>query len=165
MTRAKRWLQHSVRGAIRPMVPNAQMATVGICFGNESIMNVSWSDLNNVQEAGDYPFRDGTITVTFAEVAIWKNNPNAQFQLMRKYLTQTTPGYVLGKQIKGELPPDEASLIYQSSNGDSWVLTKDPATNAAAVMHRPNPNRADKYRTSKSKNSCRKARTALNTRR
>jgi hypothetical protein len=137
--RAKRWLQHSVRGAIRPMVPNAQMATVGICFGNESIMNVSWSDLNNVQEAGDYPFRDGTITVTFAEVAIWKNNPNAQFQLMRKYLTQTTPGYVLGKQIKGELPPDEASLIYQSSNGDSWVLTKDPATNAAAVMHRPNP--------------------------
>ena len=59
-------------------------------------MNVSWSDLNNVQEGGDYSFRDGTITVTFAEVAIWKNNPNAQFQLMRKYLTQTTPGYVLG---------------------------------------------------------------------
>jgi hypothetical protein len=54
VTRAKRWLQHSVRGAIRPMVPNAQMATVGICFGNESIMNVSWSDLNNVQEGGDY---------------------------------------------------------------------------------------------------------------
>jgi len=29
-------------------------------------MNISWSDLNNVQEAGDYSFRDGTITVTFA---------------------------------------------------------------------------------------------------
>jgi hypothetical protein len=41
-------------------------------LGIESIMNVSWNDLNNVQEAGDYPFRDGTITVTFAEVAIWK---------------------------------------------------------------------------------------------
>jgi pyruvate dehydrogenase (quinone) len=26
VTRAKRWLQHSVRGAVRPMVPNAQMA-------------------------------------------------------------------------------------------------------------------------------------------
>jgi hypothetical protein len=37
-------------------------------------MNVSWSDLNNVQQAGDYSFRDGTITVTFAEVAIWRNN-------------------------------------------------------------------------------------------
>jgi hypothetical protein len=45
----------------------------------ESIMNVSWSDLNNVQEAGDYPFRDGTITVTFAEVAIWKNNRTRNF--------------------------------------------------------------------------------------
>jgi hypothetical protein len=32
-------------------------------------MNVSWSDLNNVDQAGEYPFRDGTITVTFAEIA------------------------------------------------------------------------------------------------
>jgi len=102
-------------------------------------MNVSWSDLNNVRQAGDYPFRDGTITVTFAEVAIWKISPNAQFQLMRKHLTQTAPGYVLGKQIKGELAPDEASLIYQSSNGDSWSLTRDPATGARAVMHSPSP--------------------------
>jgi hypothetical protein len=90
----------------------------------EPTMNVSWSDLNNVQEAGDYSFRDGTISVTFVEVAIWKNNPSAQFQLMRKNLTQTTPGYLLGKQIKGELPLDEASLIYQSSSGDSWFLTR-----------------------------------------
>jgi hypothetical protein len=101
-------------------------------------MNVSWSDLNNVEQAGDYPFRDGAITVTFAEVAIWKNSPNAQFQLMRKHPIQGTPKYVLGKQIRGEFAPDEASLIYQSSNGDSWSLTRDPATGAAAVMHRPN---------------------------
>lgn len=33
-------------------------------------MNVSWTELNNVQEAWDYSFRDGTITVTFAEVSI-----------------------------------------------------------------------------------------------
>jgi hypothetical protein len=32
---------------------------------DELTMNVSWSDLNNVQEPGDYPFREGTITVTF----------------------------------------------------------------------------------------------------
>jgi hypothetical protein len=51
-------------------------------------MNISWRDLNNVQEAGDYPFRDGTISVTFAEVAIWKNDPSAQFQLMRKHPIQ-----------------------------------------------------------------------------
>ncbi len=48
-------------------------------------MNVSWNDLNNVRGAGDYPFRDGTITVTFAEIAIWKNNPDAKFELMRKH--------------------------------------------------------------------------------
>jgi hypothetical protein len=47
-------------------------------------MNVSWSDLNNVDQAGEYPFRDGTITVTFAEIAVWKKEPDAQFQLMRK---------------------------------------------------------------------------------
>ena len=121
------------------MVPNAQMATVGICFGNESIMNVSWSDLNNVQEAGDYPFRDGTITVTFAEVAIWKNNPNAQFQLMRKHPIQGVPRHVLGRRVEEEASSGNSSLIYQSSNGDSWFLTRDPVTGARAVMHSPNP--------------------------
>jgi hypothetical protein len=63
-------------------------------------MNLSWSDLNNVQEAGDYPFRDGTITITFAEVAIWKSNPEAVFQLMRRHPIQGEFRYVLGKQIE-----------------------------------------------------------------
>lgn len=102
-------------------------------------MNVSWSDVNNVQEAGDYPFRDGTVTVTFAELAIWKNNPNAQFELMRKHPLRNAPGYVLGKQIENGFARDEAALIYRSSNGNSWTLTRDPATGAAAVMHSPNP--------------------------
>jgi hypothetical protein len=30
------------------------------------------------------PFRDGTISVTFAEIAIWQKSPNTQFQLLRK---------------------------------------------------------------------------------
>ena len=63
-------------------------------------MNISWSDLNNVQEAGDYPFRDGTITVTFAEVAIWKRNPGAHFQLMRKHPIQGAFRYALGNKSK-----------------------------------------------------------------
>jgi hypothetical protein len=62
-------------------------------------MNVSWSDLNNVQEAGEYPFRDGTITVTFAEVAAWKEKPDAQFQLMRKNPIRDQTRYVLGQRI------------------------------------------------------------------
>jgi hypothetical protein len=102
-------------------------------------MNVSRSDLNNVREVGDYPFRDGTINVTFAELAIWKNNPNARFQLMRKQPIQSVPGYVLGKRVEEEMTPDTSSLIYESSNGDSWSLTKDPATGTVAVMHKPNP--------------------------
>jgi hypothetical protein len=105
---------------------------------DKSIMNVSWRDLNNVQQAGDHPFRDGTITVTFAEVTIWKNTPNAQFQLMRKHPIRGAPRYVLGKRVEEKLASDNSSLIYESSNGDSWSLTRDPVTGVAAVMHSPN---------------------------
>jgi hypothetical protein len=102
-------------------------------------MNVSWDDLNNVREAGDYPFRDGSITVTFAEIAIWKKDPTARFQLMRKYPIQGAFKYVLGRQIEEQPVSSDSELIYESSNGDSWCLTRDPLTGARAVMHRPNP--------------------------
>jgi hypothetical protein len=102
-------------------------------------MNVSWADLNNVQEPGDYPFRDGMITITFAELAIWKKTPGAQFRLMRKHPIQSAFRYVLGGQIEQDLAAVEAEFIYESSNGDSWSLTRDPVTDARSVMHRPNP--------------------------
>lgn len=102
-------------------------------------MNVSWRDLDNVQEPGDYPFRDGTITVTFAEVAIWKDNPAAQFQLMRKHPLQAQARFALGKQLDlKSIAVTEAELIHKSSNGDSWFLTRDTISGAPAVMHRPN---------------------------
>jgi hypothetical protein len=104
----------------------------------KSAMNLSWADLNNVQEAGEYPFRDGTISVSFAEIAFWRTNPGAQFQLMRKYPIQGEFRYVLGKQIDERSAPVENELIYESSNGDLWCLTRHPATGARAVMHRPN---------------------------
>jgi hypothetical protein len=99
-------------------------------------MNLTWSDLNNVQEPGDYPFRDGTITITFSEISIWKRNPRAQFQLMRKHPIQGELRYVLGKEVN--LAHAEAELIYESGNGDTWHLTRHTVTGAAAVMHRPN---------------------------
>jgi hypothetical protein len=102
-------------------------------------MYISWNDLNNVQEPGDYPFRDGTITVTFAEIATWKSRPGVLFQLMRKYPLQGPFSYALGKQTDEKAVPGNGELIYESSNGDSWSLTRDPATGARAVMHRPNP--------------------------
>jgi hypothetical protein len=104
-----------------------------------SVMNISWSDLNNVQTAGDYPFRDGTISVTFAEVAIWKSHPGAQFQLMRKHPIEGAFKYVLGRQIEEKSAPADNQLIYEGSNGDTWCLTRNPATGARTVMHRPNP--------------------------
>jgi hypothetical protein len=103
-------------------------------------MNISWNDLGNAQKAGDYPFRDGTITVTFAEIAAWHENPTAKFQLMRKHPIQGSVKYVLGKQTDEKSEPFKDQLIYQSSNGDSWHLTtNDSATGAQAVLHRPNP--------------------------
>ena len=46
-----------------------------------------------------YPFRDDTITVTFAEIGVWKDKPDARFQLMRKNPIQDQIRYVLGQQI------------------------------------------------------------------
>jgi hypothetical protein len=102
-------------------------------------MNISWIDLNNVEESGDYPFRDGIITVSFAEIAIWKKRPGAKFELMRKHPIRSTVNYVLGRQIDENSDPIGTELFYESSNGDSWSLVWDPTTEARAVMHRPNP--------------------------
>ena len=59
-------------------------------------MKIGWPDLNNVQEAGQYPFRDGMITVLELEIAIWRKHPNALFTLMRKNPIRQGVEYVLG---------------------------------------------------------------------
>jgi len=75
-------------------------------------MNVSWSDLGSVQDPGDYPFRDGTIGVTFAEIATWKERPDTQFQLMRKYHSSAGAHYTLGRQIDpGAVSPAMATIL------------------------------------------------------
>jgi hypothetical protein len=101
-------------------------------------MHIAWTDLNNVQEAGDFPFRDGRITIALAEIAIWKNNPRATFRLMRKKPVQAEPHYVLGEQLEDRGPAGE-NTFYTSGNGDSWSLIRDPMTGAVAVRHVANP--------------------------
>lgn len=117
-----------------------EVQTFGLRNGIASIpligMDLSWSDLGNIHMRGDYPFRDGTITVTDAEIAIWKQKPDARFQLMRKHPIKDRINYVLGKQIEPHV--SRSQLIYESSNGDVWCLTTDPASGARAVMHQPN---------------------------
>ena len=101
-------------------------------------MNVSWHGVNNVQLAGEHPFRDGTLTVTVMEIAIWRQDPEARFQLMRKHPIQEHPRYVLGRQVDSASTAVPEQLIYESSNGDTWSLTLDPSTSVRSVTHRPN---------------------------
>jgi hypothetical protein len=100
-------------------------------------MRISWAELNNVQQAGDLRFRDGLITVTFAEIAIWKKNPRATFRLMRKNPIQVEPNYILGQQVDSGDPSE--TLFYKSANGDTWSLIRDQTTGALAVIHAPSP--------------------------
>lgn len=72
-------------------------------------MRVSWSDVGRVQEPGDYPFRDGTITITFAELSVWKLRPEGNFRLMRKNPIQDIPRYVLGNEIEENLAQAETT--------------------------------------------------------
>jgi hypothetical protein len=102
-----------------------------------STMRISWSDLNHVEGAGNYPFRDGQITVTYSEIAIWKVAPNTAFRLMRKCPTiNGAPHYVLGQQTAPE--PASDRLFYESSNGDAWSLVRSPTTGRLVVTHTPN---------------------------
>jgi hypothetical protein len=100
-------------------------------------MNVSWDDLDRVREPGEFPFRDGMIAVTFAEIATWQQHPEALFQLMRIHPVETTPRYLLGRRV--EAASRDELLFYRSSNGDTWSLSKDAAAGTRTVIHRPNP--------------------------
>jgi hypothetical protein len=86
-------------------------------------MNISWSDLNNVQEPGDYPFRDGTINVTFSEIAIWKKSPIAQFRLMRVHPVRSVIKYVLGQQLGERLlrPTINSSMKAATATLGGWA--------------------------------------------
>jgi hypothetical protein len=112
-------------------------------------MNISWRDLNNIEQPGDYPFRDGMINVTFSEIAIWKKNPDAQFCLMRVHPIRSVFKYVLGQQVAESSPSADLKLLYESSNGDSWWLTLDPATGERLSFTVQTPNRAVRNHSSK----------------
>jgi hypothetical protein len=82
---------------------NARMALIAL---ERTVPKISWADLDNVLEAGSYPFRDGVVTVLELEIAIWRSHPNALFRLMKKNPVRDQVEYVLGKY---ELPADDAA--------------------------------------------------------
>jgi hypothetical protein len=102
------------------------------------VTQIAWTDLNNVREAGEFPFWDGRITISFAEIAIWKTNPHAKFRLMHKYPIQAEPQYVLGEQVEDRGLVEE-KIFYTSSNGDWWSLIRDQTTDVVAIKHVANP--------------------------
>jgi len=59
-------------------------------------MQIGWSYLNHVQQAGQYPFRDGVIIVLEPEIEIWRKHPKTLFDLMRKNPIHNRVEYVLG---------------------------------------------------------------------
>jgi hypothetical protein len=72
----------------------------------------------------------------------WPANGSTRALNSNRYVSapiRDEPEYVLGKRSYERLPADNNELIYQSSNGDTWSLARDPATGAPAVMHCPNP--------------------------
>lgn len=102
-------------------------------------MNVSWADINNVREPGEYPFRGGKLTVTADEIGIWNKDPHALFELLQKGPGEESSRYVLGKEVTNVSLPQEDGPFYTSSNGDTWVLVRDPTTGAKVVLHNANP--------------------------
>ena len=74
-----------------------ETANVPAMIKGNTPLRIGWSDLNNVQEAGQYPFRDGVIRVLELEIAIWRKHSEALFTLMRKNPIRDRVEYVLGK--------------------------------------------------------------------
>ena len=83
-----------------------ETANVPAMIKGNTPLRIGWSDLNNVQEVGQYPFRDGVITVLELEIAIWRKHPEALFTLMRKNPIRDRVEYFLGKH---EFPSGDAA--------------------------------------------------------
>jgi hypothetical protein len=86
----------------------SELETANVAFNDRGKYAIeNWLvDLNNVQEAGQYPFRDGVITVLELKIAIWRKHPEALFTLMRKNPIRDRVEYVLGKH---EFPGGDAA--------------------------------------------------------
>jgi hypothetical protein len=89
--------------AMQAMRCKARMALIVL---ERTVPKISWAELDNVQESGSYPFRDGVVTVLELEIAIWRSHPNALFRLMKKNPVRDQVEYVLGNY---ELPADDAA--------------------------------------------------------
>jgi hypothetical protein len=70
-----------------------------------AVNKVSWSQVGRVTEPGRYMFKFGWVTITAAELAIWRQFPQAAFTLYRPSGAETEDDFRLGAF---DLPEDSA---------------------------------------------------------
>ena len=61
-----------------------------------AVNKVSWSQVGRVTEPGRYMFKFGWVTITAAELAIWRQFPQATFTLYRPSGAETEDDFRLG---------------------------------------------------------------------
>ena len=68
-----------------------------------SVNKVNWSQVGRVTAPGRYMFKFGWVTITEAELAVWRQFPLAAFTLYRPHAAETEDDFRLGAF---ELPDD-----------------------------------------------------------
>ena len=71
------------------------------------LTKVTWQTAGRVTEPGRYMFRFGWLTVTAADLAIWRQHPNAAFTLVNTPAPADTEEYHLGAFELPAVPPRE----------------------------------------------------------
>lgn len=70
-----------------------------------AVNKVNWSQVGRVTEPGRFMFKFGWVTITEAELAIWRQFPQAVFTLYRPSGAETEDDFRLGAF---DLPEDSA---------------------------------------------------------
>ena len=70
-----------------------------------AVNKVNWSQVGRVTAPGRYMFKFGWVTITEAELAVWRQFPLAAFTLYRSHAAETEDDFRLGAF---DLPDDPA---------------------------------------------------------
>jgi len=62
---------------------------------NSKGTKIAWTDVDKVEEVGEYAFRDGVIIIKRKHLDVWKRSPDATVTLVRFVSASTPPKYGL----------------------------------------------------------------------
>ena len=73
-----------------------------------SVNKIIWAQVGRVAKPGRYMFTFGWLTVTAEDLAIWQQNPNAAFTLVKTVASTETEEFRLGTvELRETLSPSE----------------------------------------------------------